>query len=335
MSGQIQLPDCFMRRSRLFAILICVLWCIPSNSLAQDGQLGQLEREKQKQSYYSGAQANVPMALQGTGSSTTGLRSVLSTTDQAAGPAGNNADAATSDRVALGELLSANPSDWTSNEGLAGSLRVLLTVSVLSVAPAILLMTTCYVRIVVVLGLLRQALGTGQLPSTQIITSISLFMTMFVMMPVWTMVYDEAIQPYTAPDSTITAEAAWQAAAKPVRGFMTRQIELVGNEDDVHLFYSYYNSGGTPASSWDQIPIQVLLPAYVLSELKTAFLMGFMIFLPFLIIDLVVSTVTVSMGMMMLPPAMISLPFKLLLFVLVDGWHLVVGMLLESFGPIT
>jgi flagellar biosynthetic protein FliP len=115
---------------------------------------------------------------------------------------------------------------------------------------------------------------------------------------------------------------------------MSRQIDVLGNQDDVHLFYRYHTGGGSTASSYEEVPLQVLIPAYMLSELKTAFLMGFMIFLPFLVIDLVVASVTISMGMMMLPPTVISLPFKLLLFVLADGWHLVVGMLLQSFGTI-
>ena len=229
-------------------------------------------------------------------------------------------------------FLLSGPEKWTSREGLSSSLQILILLTVLSLAPAVLLMTTCYVRIIVVLGLLRQALGTGQLPPSQVITSISLFMTLFIMTPVWNEVYTEAIAPYTAEGSTMSMEAAWEAGIDPVRRFMSRQIDMANNHDDVHLFFSYYSPGATPPESFEEVPLRVLLPAYMLSELKTAFLMGFQIFLPFLLIDLVVAAVTISMGMMMLPPAMISLPFKLLLFVLIDGWHLVVGMLLESFG---
>jgi flagellar biosynthesis protein FliP len=231
-------------------------------------------------------------------------------------------------------FLMAGPEKWTSREGLSSSLQILLLLTVLSMAPAVLLMTTCYVRIIVVMGLLRQALGTGQLPPSQVITSISLFMTLFIMTPVWNQVYVDAIQPYTAEGSNMTMEQAWNAGVGPIRQFMSRQIDMAGNHDDVHLFHSYYTKGATPPSSFDDVPLQVLLPAYMLSELKTAFLMGFQIFLPFLLIDLVVASVTISMGMMMLPPAMISLPFKLLLFVLIDGWHLVVEMLLDSFGTV-
>ncbi|MCA9190215.1 MAG: flagellar type III secretion system pore protein FliP [Planctomycetales bacterium] len=226
------------------------------------------------------------------------------------------------------------PEKWTSREGLSSSLQIILLLTVLSLAPAVLLMTTCYVRIIVVLGLLRQALGTGQLPPSQVITSIALFMTLFIMSPIWNQVYDQAIKPYTAPDSTMSMQEAWEAGVNPIRTFMSLQISFANNDDDVMLFYAFYQPGSTPPAGFEDVPLRVLLPAFMLSELKTAFLMGFQIFLPFLLIDLVVAAVTISMGMMMLPPAMISLPFKLLLFVLVDGWRLVIGMLLESFGTL-
>lgn len=206
--------------------------------------------------------------------------------------------------------------------------------TVISLAPAILLMTTCYVRIIVVLGLLRQALGTGQLPPSQVITSIALFMTMFIMAPVWNRVYTEAIAPYTAEGSQMGLDEAWNRGVSPIRDFMSQQIDVAHNQDDVHMFFRYYAPDQPTPDSFDDVPLRVLLPAYMLSELKTSFLMGFQIYLPFLLIDLVVAAVTISMGMMMLPPAMISLPFKLLLFVLIDGWHLVVEMLLASFGTI-
>ena len=229
-------------------------------------------------------------------------------------------------------FLLSGPEKWTSRKGLSSSLQILILLTVLSLAPAVLLMTTCYVRIIVVLGLLRQALGTGQLPPSQVITSISLFMTLFIMTPVWNEVYTKAIVPYTAEGSTMTMEEAWNAGVEPMHRFMSRQIDMAGNDEDVLLFFRYYSPNASEPTSFEEVPLRVLLPAYMLSELKTAFLMGFQIFLPFLLIDLVVAAVTISMGMMMLPPAMISLPFKLLLFVLIDGWHLVIGMLLESFG---
>lgn len=227
----------------------------------------------------------------------------------------------------------ANPADWVSRERLGGTLQMLLTMSVLSLAPAVLLMTTSFVRIAVVLGLLRQALGIGQLPSNQVVTSIALFMTLLIMTPVWTDVYRDAIQPYTDPAGTMGLDEAWRAGVRPIRGFMSRQIEIADNSDDVWLFYQHLPQGTAPPATYDDVPLQVLLPAFVLSELKIAFLIGFQIYLPFVVVDLVVASVTMSMGMVMLPPLMISLPMKLLLFVLVDGWNLVVGMLLSSFAP--
>lgn len=223
------------------------------------------------------------------------------------------------------------PEKWLSPEGISSALEMLGMLAVVSLAPAILLMTTCFVRITVVLGLLRQALGTQQLPPNQVMTSIALFMTLLVMSPVWSRVYSDAIKPYAAKE--ISATEAWDAGVKPVRQFMSAQIDRTGNRDDVWLFYKYLPQDTPAPSSYDEVPLTVLLPAFMLSELKTAFLIGFQIYLPFLVLDLVVSSVTISMGMMMLPPVMVSLPFKLLLFVLVDGWHLVVGMLLESFQP--
>jgi flagellar biosynthetic protein FliP len=226
------------------------------------------------------------------------------------------------------EGLAGWPDAWTSPAGLSSTIQVMLVLTVLSLAPAVLLMTTCFVRIVVVLGLLRQAVGTQQLPPSQVITSLALFLTLVVMTPVWKKVYDDAIVPYRA--ERIGLQEAWTAGAAPVRRFMSLQIEHAGNRDDVWLFLRYTPNAATP-KDYDDVPLVVLLPAFMLSELKTAFLIGFQIFLPFLIIDMVIAAVMVSMGMLMVPPAMISLPFKLILFVLLDGWHLVVGMLMESF----
>jgi flagellar biosynthetic protein FliP len=231
-------------------------------------------------------------------------------------------------------LPGGGPEKWTSPEGMASSLQVLLLLTVLSLAPAILLMTTCYVRIIIVLGLLRQAIGLQSLPPSQVMTSVALFMTLFVMTPVWNRVYNEAIKPYSEPNATMTLEDAYEAGSIPIREFMSTQIDITGNHDDVHLFYQYMDPDAPLPSGFEDVPIRVLLPAFILSELKTAFLMGFQIYLPFLIVDLVVASVTISMGMLMLPPQVISLPFKLLLFVLVDGWRLVVKMLMDSFGTV-
>lgn len=233
----------------------------------------------------------------------------------------------------VSQTLSTGPESWTSPEQFGSTLQMVLTLTVISLAPAILLMTTSYVRIAVVLGLLRQALGIQQLPSNQVISSIALFMTLLIMSPVWKDVYDEAIAPYTDPDVQMSADEAWEAGIRPVRRFMSRQIEVAENDDDVWLFFERMPEDTPTPENYDDVPIQVLLPAFMLSELKVAFLIGFQVYLPFLILDLVVSSVTISMGMLMLPPMMISMPLKLMLFVLVDGWHLVVGMLLDSFAP--
>jgi flagellar biosynthesis protein FliP len=230
--------------------------------------------------------------------------------------------------IKLPDSLASGPRTWTSPEGLSSTIQVMLLLTVLSLAPAVLLMTTCFVRVIVVMGLLRQAVGTQNLPPSQVITSIALFITLAVMTPTWTQVYHDAIVPYT--EKRVGLEQAWDAGAAPVRRFMSLQIERTGNTEDIWMFMDYL-PGTTRPASYDEVPLQALLPAFMLSELKTAFLIGFQIYLPFVILDMVVASVMVSMGMLMLPPVMISLPFKLLLFVLVDGWHLVVGMLMESF----
>jgi flagellar biosynthetic protein FliP len=232
------------------------------------------------------------------------------------------------------DSLAGGPEKWTSPESLASSLQIMLLLTVLSLAPAILLMTTCYVRIIIVLGLLRQAIGLQSLPPSQVMTSIALFMTLFVMTPVWTRVYDDAVEPYTDPNVDMSLEEAYEAGSLPIRDFMAHQIDIAENADDVLLFYEYMDKDAPIPSSYADVPMRVLLPAYILSELKTAFLMGFQIYLPFLIVDLVVASVTISMGMLMLPPQVISLPFKLLLFALVDGWNLVARTLMDSFGTL-
>ena len=239
--------------------------------------------------------------------------------------------------IDLPDGLAGGPTAWTSPEGLSSTLQVMLLLTVLSLAPAALLMTTCFVRIVVVLALLRQAIGTQQLPPSQVITTLSLFLTLLIMAPTWKQVYDEGIVPYTARE--IDLQEAWARGATPIHQFMTRQIESTGNTDDIWLFMEYVPEDSLPVDAdkmtYADVPLRVLLPAFMLSELKTAFLIGFQIYLPFLILDMVVAAVMVSMGMLMMPPVLISLPFKILLFVLVDGWHLVVGMLMESFQPFT
>lgn len=203
-------------------------------------------------------------------------------------------------------------------------IEILLLFTVLSMAPAILLMMTSFTRLVIVFSFLRSALGTQQMPPTQILIGLALFLTAFIMAPVFSEMNETAIKPYMAEE--ITLEQALQEAAKPVRVFMFKQTR----EKDLELFLSLAK---TPKpQNKEEVSTAVLIPAFMISELKTAFTIGFVLFLPFLIIDMVVASILLSMGMMMLPPIMVSLPFKLLLFVLVDGWYLVVGSLVKSFG---
>ncbi len=202
-------------------------------------------------------------------------------------------------------------------------LQVVALLTVLSLAPAILILTTSFTRLAVVFSFLKHAMGTQQVPSSQIIVGLALFLTFFIMMPVWQQVNNEALKPYL--DEEISGAEALEAAIHPVRQFMFRQTR----EKDLALFLKMakLSKPNTPRD----VPTSTLIPAFVVSELKTAFIIGFVLYVPFLIIDMVVASVLLSMGMMMLPPIMISLPFKLMLFVLVDGWYLIVGSLVRSF----
>lgn len=203
------------------------------------------------------------------------------------------------------------------------SLTIVFLITILSLAPALLVMTTSFTRIIVVLGFLRQALGTQQTPPNQVMVGLALFMTFFIMYPVYNDVNDTALQPYVRGE--ITQMEAFDKALIPMREFMFRQTRPA----DLKLFLDI-NQAGRPESRED-VPTLVLMPAFMLSEMTTAFQIGFIIYLPFLIIDMVVSSTLMAMGMMMLPPIFISLPFKLILFVLADGWALLVGSLVRSF----
>lgn len=204
------------------------------------------------------------------------------------------------------------------------ALQILIVLTILSVAPAILLMTTGFTRIVIVLSFVRQAMGTQQAPSNQIVIGLALFLTFFVMAPVFTEINDKALKPYM--DKQITQEQALEQALKPMRQFMFSQV----SEKDLQLLVDISKS--PQPENQDDISMLTLIPAFMLSELKRAFQMGFLLFVPFLMIDMIVASILMAMGMMMLPPIIISLPFKILLFVLVDGWSLVIGSLIQSFG---
>ena len=202
-------------------------------------------------------------------------------------------------------------------------IQILFLLTILSIAPALLIMMTSFTRLIVVFSFLRQAIGTPQMPPNQILIGLALFLTFFIMTPVWQNIRENALDPYM--DKKISQSQAIDEALKPVRKFMFKQTR----EKDLALFI-HLTKAPKPKNT-EEIPTTVLLPAYMISELKTAFQIGFLLYVPFLVIDMVVSSILLSMGMMMLPPMMLSLPLKLLLFVLVDGWYLVVGSMVKSF----
>ncbi|MBD3345474.1 MAG: flagellar type III secretion system pore protein FliP [Chitinivibrionales bacterium] len=206
---------------------------------------------------------------------------------------------------------------------VAVALQLLFLITVLALAPSIMIMVTSFVRIVIVFSFLRRALGTQTMPPDQVMVGLALFLTMFIMMPVFMQINDEALQPYLAEE--IHWKQALERAGNPLRKFMLKQV----NEKDVALFVRI-SSSPLPKNAND-LPYEVLIPAFITSELKTAFIIGFILYIPFLVIDMIVASVLLSMGMMMLPPIMISMPFKIILFVLVDGWHLLVRQLVVSF----
>jgi len=217
-------------------------------------------------------------------------------------------------------------------KGVSASIQILVLLTVLTVVPSILIMTTAFPRIVVVLALLRQAMGTPQLPPAQLLLGLSLFLTFLIMAPTWYQIQRDALQPYL--ENRLGQAEAFDLASGHLKAFMYRQITRAGNDDEIYMFLEYAEDREVPPEETLEpagIPLTVMIPAFMLSELKTAFVMGFRIYLPFLVIDMVIATILLSMGMMMLPPVMISLPFKVLLFVLADGWHLVVETLLISF----
>jgi flagellar biosynthesis protein FliP len=206
---------------------------------------------------------------------------------------------------------------------LVDTVEVLLLFTVITLAPAVLILCTCFTRIIVVLAFMRQAIGTQNMPPNQLLIGLALFLSVFVMQPVGEAIYKEAIVPYT--QKQITTSKAIDVIVFQFRGFMGKQVR----KSDIGLFYDV--TGKPAPQNIDEVPIHFLIPAFIISELKTAFQIGFLLYIPFLILDMVIASVLMAMGMMMVPPIVISLPFKLLLFVLVDGWQLVTGSLLRSF----
>ena len=219
--------------------------------------------------------------------------------------------------INIGMQTANTPQDFTNG------LQILIWLTILTLAPSILIMTTCFVRLVVVLALTRQAMGAGTLPPNQVLTSLALILTFFIMAPTFNEINEKALQPYMK--NQITQQAALERGIQPIRNFMFKQT----HEKELALFVRMAKI--EKPKTKEDVPTFVLLPAFILSELKTAFTIGFVIYLPFLVIDIVVSSVLVSMGMMFLPPTMVALPFKLIMFVMVDGWYLIVKSLVESF----
>ncbi len=208
---------------------------------------------------------------------------------------------------------------------LASVLQMLLVLTVISLAPSILMLVTSFTRIVIVMHFTRAALGTQTVPPNQVIVGLSLFLTFFIMAPTFNEVYQSAIEPLTK--SEVTAEEAFDIGVKPLRQFMLKQVST--KDLDTFLRIAEYEEGSI--TSEDDIPLRVLIPSFIISELRIAFIIGFLIYLPFIVIDMVVSSTLMSMGMMMLPPTTISTPFKILLFVMADGWNLIIGNLMNTF----
>jgi flagellar biosynthesis protein FliP len=218
-------------------------------------------------------------------------------------------------------------------EEVIGTVQKVALFALLSLVPVAVLMVTAFVRINIVLTLLRQALGSPQVPGNQVITALALLLTALVMWPVGNKVYTQGIEPYTA--KRLSAGLAWEAGTRPIKTFMVQQIELTRHQDYLWQFYDYVEPttpGRVDPVYGDDFPLRVVAPAFLLSELTTALVIGFYIYLPFLVIDLVVSAVLAAMGLFMLPPSLVAMPLKLILFVLADGWMLVASMLLQSFG---
>lgn len=208
---------------------------------------------------------------------------------------------------------------------LSGTLQMLLVITVISLAPSILVMMTSFTRIIVVLHFIRTALGLTSTPPNNVLIGLSLFLTLFIMTPVFSRVNTEAVEPFS--NGEISQEEALEAAMVPMREFMINQLQ--NREEDVQLFLDIAEIDSV--SSWDDIPTSVIIPAFIINELRSAFIIGFLIYIPFIIIDMVVASTLMSMGMMMLPPTTISMPFKVLLFIMADGWNLIIGQLVQSF----
>ena len=234
-------------------------------------------------------------------------------------------------RAVPAEVASRSPGDWLELLGgrpLETLIPSAVMFGVISLAPAVLLMTTCFVRMSVVLSLLRQGLGMPQIPSNQIVASLAIFLSAMVMWPVWNQAWRDGMEPYRS--GTLSTAEAFDKGSLPIRRWMAGQIEQAGNRDTMLLFLERHPDGPRQAATYDDVPVEALLPAFLVSELETAFTIGFRMLLPFLVLDILVATLVVATGLVMLPPSLVSLPLKLLVFVAADGWSLVVRSLLDS-----
>lgn len=221
-------------------------------------------------------------------------------------------------KISLGVGTAQNGND------VSVTLQILLMMTILSLAPSIVIMTTSYLRIIIVFHFLKTALGTQQMPPSQLLAGVALFVTFFIMAPTWNKVNDEALKPLM--DNKVTVQQAYDKGIEPIRQFMFKNVR----DEDLELFIGLSNQA-RPKNRND-VATYILIPAFVLSELRAGFIMGFFLFIPFIMVDMIVSSILMAMGMMMMPPMMISLPFKILLFILVDGWNLIIGSLVRSFN---
>ena len=267
------------------------------------------------------ATGTVSSSMAGSNTAATGLNDLdVPAGDDIAEPdvaRGGDVESATSDST-NGISFSYN----NENGNLSGNIRIVLVLTIIALAPSILIMLTSYTRIIIVLHFLRTAIGTQTSPPNQVLIGLALFLTFFIMNPVFTQINENAIKPFDAGE--ITQEEALQIGSEPLREFMNGQVQT----KDIDLFIDI---SGQTYDSYEEVPFSILIPSFIISELRTAFIIGFLIYIPFIVIDMVVASVLMSMGMMMLPPTTISLPFKILLFILADGWNLVIGSLVKTF----
>jgi flagellar biosynthetic protein FliP len=297
---------------RFAVVLLGVIAGLPGVALAQAGGTP-LER----------VAASMGPSLEGAGGGSDGLGSALNPVSVLEG-AGN----------ALGSLGGDGGGPGVEG-GLSGAMNIVILLTVIALVPTVMVMCTCFIRFIIVLGMLKQAMGTASLPPSQVVLALSLFMTLFVMSPTIERIYDEAVVPYQNGEIDNQLEM-WNAAKQPLRDYMFAQIEATDNWSTVFMLLNYKGVDTSEPQNLTRADVDTvtLIPAYMISELEVAFLMGFRVYLPFLVIDMVLASLLISMSMMMLPPVLISLPFKVLLFLLVDGWTLVVGSLMTSVAPL-